>query len=101
MMGQAFQGIGYTGYDNMKQQFLSTWMDGGATSVTVAYGTLDKDGKSITFTGTMDDPMTGEKNKKVKQILRWTDDNTMVYEMWDSAKGKDWKAVEITYTRAK
>src|SRR5947209_5397445 len=27
MMGQPFSGIGYTGYDNIRQMYVGTWMD--------------------------------------------------------------------------
>lgn len=100
-MGQPFTGTGYTGYDNFKKQFVSLWMDSMSTSAMVSYGTADKDGKTVTYTTVMDEPMTGERDKKVKTVMRVIDDNKMVFEMWDKAQGKEWKALEITYTRAK
>jgi hypothetical protein len=101
MMGQPFHGVGYTGYDNFKGQFVSTWMDDMSTGVMTSAGAADKDGKSVTLTGLMDEPMTGEKNKKVKQVLKIVDDNTMTFQMYDNAHGKEWVALEIDYTRAK
>jgi hypothetical protein len=99
-MGQTFHGIGYTGYDNFRKEYIGSWMDSMGTAMMVSTGTADKDGKTVTYTSTMDDPMTGEKNKKTKQVFRWVDDKTFVWEMYDRAKGKEWKALEITYTRA-
>lgn len=100
-MGQPFTGYGLTGYDNFRQEFVSTWMDSMSTTVFIARGQASPDGKTLTFVGEMDEPTTGEKGKKVKAITRWVDDNTVVFEMWDSAGGKDWVALEITYLRAK
>src|ERR1043165_7932011 len=32
-MGMPFQGIGYTGYDNIKKQYVGTWMDNMTTAM--------------------------------------------------------------------
>lgn len=100
-MGQTFHGVGMSGFDNFRKRYISTWIDDMSTSMMVSYGTASKDGKSITYIGLMDEPITGEKDKKVRSVFRWVDDDTFVYESYDKAKGKEWKAMEITYTRAK
>ncbi len=99
-MGQTFQGEGLMGYDNFKKQYFSTWCDNMSTSIMLSWSTAE-DAKTVTYVGDMDEPMTGERGKKVKSATRWVDDNTMVYESWDKAGGQEWKALEITYTRAK
>src|SRR5687768_2235337 len=33
MMGQPFEGVGYTGYDNHKKKYMGTWMDNMSTAV--------------------------------------------------------------------
>src|SRR5689334_22239372 len=35
-MGMPFNGVGYTGYDNIKKQYVGTWMDNMSTSVMVS-----------------------------------------------------------------
>ena len=60
MMGQPFEGIGYTGYDNQKKKYMGTWMDNMSTAVMVTEGTMDAAGKVMTSTSTMDDFMTGK-----------------------------------------
>src|SRR5512132_3684828 len=60
MMGQAFEGLGYTGYDNFKKKYMGTWMDNMSTAVMVSEGTMDSAGKVMTQTSTMDDIMTGK-----------------------------------------
>src|ERR1700693_2692208 len=55
MMGGPFSGLGYTGYDNYKKQYLSTWMDTLGTATLVLTGTFDKAGKILTSSGKMDD----------------------------------------------
>jgi hypothetical protein len=94
--GHPFSGTGYTGYDNEKKQYRFTWIDSAHTSLMSCTGKLEKDGKTITFAE--DKPMAGEKPGKV--VWRWVDDKTWVYESYDRDKGKEWKVLEITYTRA-
>ncbi len=100
-MGMPFHGIGYTGYDNIKKKYVGTWMDNLSTSVAMSSGTADADGKSYTFTSTMDDPMTG-KAVTVKEKVMVVDDDHHVFEMWSPGPdGKMFKMMEITYSRKK
>ena len=101
MMGMPFQGIGIDGYDNFTKQYHSYWIDSMGTTSMNLKGTSTDGGKTVTYTGAMDEPMTGERNKHVKAIVRHIDDDKTVFEMYDSAGGKEWKAFEVTYTRAK
>lgn len=100
-MGMPMQGVGYTGYDNIKKSFVSTWMDSLSTSVMMTTGTADADGKSMSFSGSMDDPMSG-KAMPVKEKVRIIDADTHVMEMWNPGPdGQMFKMMEITYSRAK
>lgn len=100
-MGMPFTGIGYTGYDNIKKKYVGTWMDTMTTSMMVSDGKADADGKSITFSSTMDDPMTG-KSSPVKEKVTVVDDDHHTLEMWGAAPdGKMFKMMEIAYTRKK
>ena len=57
--------------------------------------------KTITFNGVMVDPVTG-KEKKVKEIITYIDDNTQKMEMFDiDANGKEFKNMEINSKRRK
>jgi hypothetical protein len=98
-MAQPFQGMGLTGYDKMKQKYVGMWIDSMGTSLSVSEGTADADGKVLTMSGSMDDPMTGEKNKPVKYILRIVSQDKHVMEMHDVGLGEKSKMGEITYMR--
>ncbi len=99
MMGQPFEGIGYTGYDNYQKQFVGTWMDSMGTMVMVSSGRADASGKVLTFTAKIDDVVTG-KNVTVREVTRVVDNNHHVFEMYGPDKsGKEFKTMEITYTR--
>src|SRR5688572_6931581 len=100
-MGQPFEGLGYSGYDNYKKKYVNTWMDNMSTAVMTSEGTFDAAGKVMTSWGTMDDVMAG-KTVKVKSVVTVTDADTHVMEMWGPGPdGKDFKNMEIRYTRKK
>ena len=100
-MGMPFHGIGYTGYDNIKKHYIGSWMDNMTTSMMVSTGTPDATGKSITFTSTMDDPMTG-KSSEVKETVTVVDNDHHTLEMWGAGPdGKMFKMMEIAYSRKK
>jgi hypothetical protein len=100
-MGGPFSGIGLTGYDNFKKQYIGMWMDTASTSSMMTTGTAGADGKTMTFTGTMDDPMTGTATQ-MKEVVTIVDADHHNFEMWMSGPdGKMHKAMEISYIRKK
>jgi hypothetical protein len=100
-MAHDFQGIGMTGYDNMKKKFVTTWLDNMSTSITMLEGTHDPAAKTITFQGTMQCPLTPGTPLQIRQVVRIIDANNHVMEWYDSRSGKETKSMEITYTRKK
>lgn len=98
--GQPFSGEGLMGYNNMSKKFESTWIDSMSTATMFSEGTADKAGKVITFSGDYVCPMTG-KNKTSKMVMRLIDNNKHVVEMYDrDPQGKEFKTMELVYTRA-
>jgi hypothetical protein len=99
--GMPFEGLGFTGYDNVKKRYWGTWMDNMSTSMMSSSGTAAADGKSWDFDGTMSDPMTGgETALKTKVTVRDADHHVM--EMWaPGPDGKMFKSMEIAYSRKK
>ena len=94
--GMPFEGIGYTGYDNVRQEFVSTWMDSMGTGIMVSAGQASKDGKTITFECHASCPMTGDKDKWSKSVIRIKDDESHVFEMYAKGPdGKEYKSMEI------
>jgi hypothetical protein len=97
--GMPFEGVALTGYDNAKKKFYSTWIDNMGTGIMMTEGTWDAAKKAIHFTGTTTDPMTG-KDTKIRETITIVDDNTHLMEMWMEYKGKEFKSMEIKYTRS-
>jgi hypothetical protein len=96
-----FHGMGCTGYDNLKKKYVAAWIDNMGTGIMLAEGTYDPATKTFTYWGESPDPEAG-KYKKTKTIERTISDDKWVMEMWDKTPdGKDFKAMEIAYTRVK
>jgi hypothetical protein len=101
MMNQPFTGMGFTGYDLYKKQYVGTWIDSMGTAIMNTTGSADPSGKSFTFKGTMDDPMSGKK-MNFKETMTMVDNDHQVFEMWaPGPDGKMFKTLEINYTRKK
>ncbi|HXB07897.1 MAG TPA: DUF1579 domain-containing protein [Puia sp.] len=98
MMGQPFEGVGYTGYDNVKKQFVNSWVDNFGTGIMTMSGSWDAASKSIVYTGSMADPVSG-KDTPFKEVWKFTDDDHQVMEMYYPVQGKEFKSMEIKYTR--
>lgn len=97
--GMPFEGLGYTGYDNFKKQYVGSWMDTMGTMMMTMTGSADPSGKVITATSTMDDVMTGKK-MTVRQVTRIVDANKHVFEMFGpDPAGNEFKMMEAVYTR--
>lgn len=98
MMGQPFEGIMIEGYDNTKKEFVSTWIDNMGTGIMFSTGKYDESSQSITFEGSMVDPMTGG-DVKYKETVKIIDQNKHMMEMYDVSKGTEIKMMEIEFTR--
>lgn len=99
-MGKPFHGMGTLGYDSLNEQYQSSWIDNMGTSITVAKGTFDAKTKTLTNTGTIADPMTGQKDKWFRDEWKLVSKNEYTYSMFlKDADGKEFKNLEITYKR--
>jgi len=99
-MGMPFNGLGYTGYDNVKKQYIGTWMDSISTGMMLSTGSAGA-GNTWTFKGTTADPMSG-KDMPFEEKVTVTDADHHMMEMWGPGPdGKMFKWMEIRYTRKK
>jgi hypothetical protein len=102
IMGMPTSGMGVTAFDNFKKKFVGTWIDNMGTGILTMEGTRDANGKSITMWGFMDDFTTGEKDKKVKYVLTFVNDDTHIFEIFDvQSYGEKQPMMRYTYTRKK
>ena len=99
-LGKKFLGRGVTGYDVNKKKFVMAWIDNFGTGIETRTGTYDKNSKTWTFLGEEDNPETGGK-AKVRDVLKLVSDDEETFEMYRTPlkEGKEFKVMEITYTR--
>jgi hypothetical protein len=100
MMGMNFHGMGFDGYDNMKQKHVGTWADNMGTMIMHFEGTCSDGGKVQEMKSVFEDPMT-KKPSYMREVFTWKDERTVVMEAFvPGPDGKEMKAMEIVYTRA-
>ena len=99
-MGQPFEGTGYTGYDVIKGEYISIWIDSMATGIMTASGQYDATSKTLGTSGANSCPLTGEKDRKGRAETKIIDNDHNVYSSYAAGPdGKEFKMMEITYTR--
>jgi len=100
MMGQAFTGVGYDGFDNVTKKYTSFWLDSMGTSMFKVDGTSKDDGKTIEYTGEASCPMANG-TAKTRWVHKAVSDDSFIFEMYMAPKGTEVKSGELTYTRKK
>lgn len=96
---QTFEGIGLIGYDNMKDEYTSIWIDNVGTGTMVATGTYNPETKTITENGSHMCPIRGHE-VKFRSEIQLVDNNRFTYTMYDlSYSDEPFKSMEIEYTR--
>ena len=99
-MGQPFEGMGIMGYDNEKKKYESVWIDNMGTGMAKDSGTYDPAAKTINEEGTFSCPMEGDKT--YRSVTKIPANDSFTYEWYMNDKdGKEYRAMEITYTRKK
>ena len=98
MMGMPFEGYGLLGYDNARKIFVSSWIDNMGTGMMYMEGKWDDKTKTINFTGKSTDPATG-KEIAVRETFTLIDPNKQKLEMFMTHDGKEFKTMEIAFTR--
>ena len=97
-MGQPFEGMGLTGFDNGRQIYQTLWMDNMGTGMMLGEGTYDPGKKTLTDKGRFTDPMIGQRS--YRGVITFVDDVHYRYEMYVADKhGKEFRMMEIVYTR--
>lgn len=98
-MDESFEGLGYTGYDNVKKVYVSTWFDNMSTGMMISEGSWDGGSNTFNWTGEYMDAMTG-KLKKMRMVNRIEGSDKHVAEFYDTGPdGKEYKSMELIYTR--
>jgi hypothetical protein len=101
-MGKPFEGMSLLGYDNLKKEYQTVWIDNMATGMMTGTAKYDTSAKTLTDTGHFTCPLVGG-DRTYRAITTLKDNDHYAYEMYmnDPTSGKEFKAMEINYTRKK
>ena len=100
-MGQPFEGVGFSGYDNVRGKYTGTWTDNMSTSVMVSSGDYDAATRTYSFRSEMPDMMNPGKTIQIRESLRIIDADHHVMEMYEPKDGKEVKTMMLEYSRVK
>lgn len=98
MGGMPFHGESTTGYDNVRKIFINTWIDNMGTGIMYSEGKWNEQNKSIEYKGQMSDPMSNGL-VSFRQVVTYTDNNNYKMEMYNTMNGKEFKSMEVIFTR--
>jgi hypothetical protein len=95
-----FEGMEVLGYDNLKKQYVSSWVDNMGTGIMMSQGSaMDPSAHSFTLSGSMTDPMGNAST--MRGVTNIVDGNTYTMTMYANDRGQEAKMMEITYSRVK
>ena len=98
-MGMPFEGIGYTGYDNVQKRYVGSWMDTMGTGVMHSLGVGRPTDERIDFASEAIEP--SGKKREFESIIRIRDHEHHSYEMWTTDPGgKKFRTMIVEYERA-
>lgn len=100
MMGQTFEGLQISGYDNIAKVYQTFWIDNTSTSFYILKGTYDAAKKTYTFTGRWADPVGGET--PVRMVIKIVSPDEYVSETYMTLPdGKDFLSMVDRSVRLK
>ncbi len=94
-----YSGLGFTGYDNVRNLYIGTWMDNLGTQILTMKGSASPDGKTITMYGEMDEKMINVYGRTVKYVINIESADRHTFVIYDLHAGDDYKVMEIVYQR--
>jgi len=101
-MGQEFEGIGITGFDNIQKQFSTFWIDNMSTASMIGKGSFDKAKNVIMDEGSFSCPESSTGKRSYRAVWTLPVKDSYKYEMYTTDdKGKEFRMMEIVYTKAK
>ena len=94
------------GYDNLQKKYRSTWIVNMGTGLMNGTGNFDVATQTLKNTTVASCPMskTASHTETFRTGWKFVDKNTLVFTLWGPdlmGDGKEFKSMEMTYTRVK
>ncbi|MBK7876097.1 MAG: DUF1579 domain-containing protein [Planctomycetes bacterium] len=97
--GMPFLGRGMSGFDNIKQRYIGSWVDNMGTGMMTFEGSYDPATKTITYKGQGPDPMAWEYVPTRSMETMIDEDHAVMKSYAKGPEGKDYLQMQIDYTR--
>lgn len=98
--GQPFEGMGIIGYDNGSKEYTSFWLDNMGTGFMEAAGQYDPNSQTLKEEGHFSCPFRGKT--PFRGLTKIEDNDRYTFEVYSPGfDGKEFRTMEITYTRKK
>ncbi|MFN0207291.1 MAG: DUF1579 family protein [Planctomycetota bacterium] len=97
-MGMPFHGHGVLGYSVSKKKYYISWTDSMSPEIMVSEGDYNKEKKTLSMTGEMDQGGTRVKSKLVTEM---PNDDLRIFKMYNIDGGKEMLQFTIEYKRRK
>ena len=94
-----FTGMAIEGYDNVKNVFVSSWIDNMGTMILHSEGTYDEASKTFTYNAGCE--MMPGMPVKIRELLKVVDANHHTLEWYEDRGNGEAKTMEINFTRKK
>jgi hypothetical protein len=99
--GKPYTGKGVIGYDNVLNEYVSTWVDDASTTLMVSKGSYNAKEKQLVMNSTHSCPLKGGMTQSMSKTTI-VDSNKHVLEMFgEGPTGKMHKFMRIEFTRIK
>ena len=98
-IGPRYEGFGFLGYDAGARVYTSVWMDSLNTSIATSKGIFNPETATFALRGDVYDPLLGRPKETRTLIQIISKDSYKVTLVDRTARGKDFKSLELTYTR--
>lgn len=99
-MDAEFEGWGFTGYDNVREEYVTTWLDNMATGIMASSGQYDASTKTLNLKGEHSCAMSGAKDRYYRSEWTILDEDHSVYKSYTlDPDGKEFMSMKIEYTR--
>jgi len=99
--GQPFEGLGIIGFDNIRNEYNSVWLDSMGTGMMQANGQFNAGTLEFTESGEFSCPITND-TKLYRGVTKFADDDNYTYEFFTmDEEGNEYRHMLIAYTREK
>lgn len=95
-----FTAVGHSGFDNVTQKYVSSWVNSCGTGIMNGVGELSADGKALTWTFTSNCPIQ-KKPTTLREVHTYTGENSIKFELFmkDAKSGKEYRWMLGEFTR--